>query len=168
MTKINPGQAVCGCGSNIDAFETALKMARANIKVAPGDEDVCPRWHLAVAISYLHIVQQFAHAQDMTRLAEAHAQGNRVGVTRADGVEALTKIMEQTDVVQMAALLHNTELNKDLAKFICEEIGAGDEERDVIEKGPPESLFEGRGFTVEVISPDELLAAILRGGSKTH
>jgi hypothetical protein len=171
---INPGHPVCECGTNVDAFEAALRLARQAFKVDEYGE-VCPLWATQVAESFEYIIYQFA-------LARAHRQVERnpdqfTGVTRQEVHDAAGQWMTDAAALVIAAMVHNERLNKDLAKFVCEEINGGNAERDVIEKGPSPKVLESIGLQVQYakVNMDPILAKVLfgveidgPGGSKPH
>lgn len=162
MTPKIPAVAlpICGCGTNHEAFEAALKLARSAFKVAPDVEDhYCPNWMLAVTESLAHITFQYALAR-AHRQVEDHPE-EYTGITREDVRNSLAAKIEQAVKYQLAATFANTRLTKDVAKFICEELNAGDGERGAIENGVSMRTMQEMGFHVEEANIPSELAQIL-------
>jgi AcrR family transcriptional regulator len=167
MTKIQ----ICYCGSNHDAVDAALRVARQSIRYHYGNSENCTIFLMAVAEAYRNIVVQLTQAALLQTVIEGDAQDGRTH-DREQALEMINRKIVDVSRETFAAHFENKEQNADLAKFVCDECGVPPVTRAQIENGPSAESMELAGF--EVVSEDvggaigELLTELMTRGRKTH
>lgn len=168
--------SVCGCGTNHDAINAALRLARQTMRPQSAGGD-CALWYYSVAVAYCTIAAQLIKAGTFNRASEEGWDTTTVNFhSQAAGVVADRQ--EELDKKVVAGYFKADDINKDVAKFICEELEAGDAIRPILEEGPSEELMKAMGFGVRemhvnsghVPSIDDLMEFLFGGnkGSKTN
>ena len=163
MTKenvyINTATQVCQCGTTHDAFTAALRLARANVKLDEFGE-VCPQWFMAVGLAFHNIASLFADAKAQHKLSNSDMT---VTVEHRTQMQEVVKDDERRLAIMISAAgFQNPDLTKDIAKYICEEIKAGDTCYEEIAAGPSLRQLQQWGFAaIPIDGPiDEAIAKI--------
>lgn len=128
---------ICHCGSNHDAVESALRLARQSIKTTFKGEGDCPAYIHAVALAYAQIVQVLFNEWAMAMDAEV---GNEYSTNKEKQHEALEYSTLIRNQRIYAAFCDNPEATKDIAKFICDEVGIPSVDRKQLEEGVSATL----------------------------
>lgn len=167
---------VCGCGTNHDAINAALRLARQTMR-PPSQGGDCALWYYSVAVAYCTIAAQLIKAGTYNR---AQSEGWDVSTVdfHRNASGAVADRQEELDKKVVAGYFKADDINKDVAKFICEELEAGDAIRPLLEEGPSQELMEAMGFGVRelklnpgsVPSFEEFLKFLIEGneGSKPN
>lgn len=115
MTEI----ALCGCGTNHQAAEQALRIARQIIKFKYADTDSCPIYIHGIAMGLAQIAQQLFIEWGRARDAEI----GMLGDDTAEHTASLYGSVQRRHQVMHAALYENVPYTTDVMKFICDEVG---------------------------------------------
>lgn len=167
---------VCGCGTNHDAINAALRLARQTMRPQSQGGD-CALWYYSVAVAYTTIAAQLIKAGIYNRAKSEEWDVSTVNFHR-QAAGAVADQQEELDKKVVAGYFKADDINKDVSKFICEELEAGDAIRPLLEEGPSQELMEAMGFGVREmrINPghaptlDDFLKFLFEGnkGSKTN
>ena len=167
---------VCGCGTNHDAINAALRLARQTMRPQSQGGD-CALWYYSVAVAYCTIAAQLIKAGTYNR---AQSEGWDVSTANFhhQASSVVAERQSELDKKVVAGYFKADDINKDVSKFICEELEAGDAIRPLLEEGPSQELMEAMGFGVREMSInpghaptlDDILKFLFEGneGSKAN
>lgn len=159
MTEIK----ICHCGTNHEALEAALKLARQAFKPESGD---CTIWAYAVSEAFRTI----AFNMSMAKLRMINKSMDNKFTDGHLREEAARGCAETGGLIFVAT--HDNPTTAEISKFICEEMGIGDaEEQEKMNKGPSEDTIReaGLGHLLPSSNPENTgLADLLKAlGFKT-